>query len=873
MFMRKFLDTTDRELFYPKKYKKRWLDTSNNYLFSLWGFIMHLILLWGVLDVNFHSPIIKELPVVPAPRGAPAKRLLLFVADGLRFHTFINKSPPYLRDVMENKGVWGISHTRVPTESRPGHVAITAGLYEDPSAIFKGWQENPVDFDSVFNQSHTTWAWGSPDIIPMFTKGSKQNVHGKSYPSSWQDFDANLNNQTTRLDSWVFNAYLEWLQSSTAEAVRNQDKIILFFHLLGCDTLGHAKKPYSREYVENMNYVDEKIKETVNLTEHFFGKGTTAYVFTADHGMTDWGSHGSGLPSETETPLIVWGAGIKSSGFRRDVEQASIAPLMASLIGIPVPINNEGALPWQYFDTDYQEYVGHSLLSNIKQLMHQVTGNRAISCKDSGNIDWREIQLNAKISQIEQHFNKGNVMEGIREGDEAISFSKEALLYFRQYQRTRFLIYLSIMWLGWIVVLFLKIAGIKRRNLQIPLLRFINFGFASLLIITLVGHLVSDCSNWRLPCYASFAIISVWLAVAAIIVWTPVYVKRNSKKLFIDIGGTLFLLVILFVGLTYRFALSIGILSTILIRKAKSKSVPTLMIWTSIALCVFPLLPVVEPYPRVYIVIIGVCIAMSVMIVNETSLSRRIMEILRLIVTSLVYTEFIDGKHWISWIILLTTPLCIWCYPAETQRRTLGVMLGFFCPLTLLSASYEPLFFLTLTVNLFCWLRVAPITSKSSGDTQKITKDLFKAAFFMLYILLCFFGTGNMASISSFDPSWTRHFVTVFSPFLMTSLILFKLSIPLILVGCASYALESEEYKKPISLAILFLGDCLSLPLMYCVTPYGSWLDIGSAISKFIIAISLPCLFVLLRCLSRPLMSLYLERFWINLLPQKSHIV
>lgn len=131
--------------------------------------------------------------------------------------------------------------------------------------------------------------------------------------------------------------------------------------------------------------------------------------------------------------------------------------------------------------------------------------------------------------------------------------------------------------------------------------------------------------------------------------------------------------------------------------------------------------------------IIGVCVAMSIMIVNETSLSRRIMETLRLIVTSLVYMGFIDGKHWISWIILLTTPLCIWCYPAETQRRTLGVMLGFFCPLTLLSASYEPLFFLTLTVNLLCWLRVAPITSKNSEDTQKITKDLFKAAFFVSF--------------------------------------------------------------------------------------------------------------------------------------------
>lgn len=133
----------------------------------------------------------------------------------------------------------------------------------------------------------------------------------------------------------------------------------------------------------------------------------------------------------------------------------------------------------------YHEYVARSLLSNVKQLMHQIAGNRVINCENTDHVDWREIQTNDKIRKVEQHLSKRNMMAGIRVADETISFSKEALSYFRQYQRIRFLIYLSIMWLGWIIMLFLKITGVvKRQCLRNVLLQLMNVGFAGLLIIT-----------------------------------------------------------------------------------------------------------------------------------------------------------------------------------------------------------------------------------------------------------------------------------------------------------------------------------------------------------------------------------------------------
>ncbi|KAI8581187.1 hypothetical protein K450DRAFT_233511 [Umbelopsis ramanniana AG] len=365
------------------------------------GVVFHLVYLWSIFDIYFTSPLVHGMTPHAVELEPPADRLFLFVADGLRADKLYQlydeenanvTKAPYLRDIIRKEGTWGVSHTRVPTESRPGHVAIIAGFYEDVSAVTTGWTMNPVNFDSVFNQSHHTWSFGSPDILPMFQHGASDpsKIETFMYPSDFEDFTAEASN----LDTWVFDHVKDLFQNATADkelkSLLKAKKNVFFLHLLGLDTNGHAFGPHSDEYVNNVAHVDKGIKELVEIIEKFYGHdGKTSYVFTADHGMNNRGGHGDGHPDNTRTPIIAWGAGVQkpntvhptghddfsaewdlNSYQRNDIKQADIAPLMASLVGINYPVNSIGELPLQYLDQT-PLFKAQSLLVNAKQILAQ----------------------------------------------------------------------------------------------------------------------------------------------------------------------------------------------------------------------------------------------------------------------------------------------------------------------------------------------------------------------------------------------------------------------------------------------------------------------------------------------------------------------
>lgn len=95
------------------------------------------------------------------------------------------------------------------------------------------------------------------------------------------------------LDEWSFDQFESLLNRSHEDPklkeLLHQDKLVVFLHLLGCDSNGHAHRPYSSIYLNNVKVVDKIAERVYHLLEDYYRDNRTSYIFTADHGMSDKG--------------------------------------------------------------------------------------------------------------------------------------------------------------------------------------------------------------------------------------------------------------------------------------------------------------------------------------------------------------------------------------------------------------------------------------------------------------------------------------------------------------------------------------------------------------------------------------------------------
>jgi Phosphatidylinositolglycan class N (PIG-N) len=87
----------------------------------------------------------------------------------------------------------------------------------------------------------------------------------------------------------------------------------------------------------------------------------------------------------------------------------------------------------------------------------------------------------------------------------------------------------------------------------------------------------------------------------------------------------------------------------------------------------------------------------------------------------------------------------------------------------------------------------------------------------------------NVASISSFYLEPVYRLIPVFDPFSMTSLLMFKIMIPFLIVSAVFASLTSQLRLSPFALffVAVTMSDVLAINFFFLVTDKGSWLEIG----------------------------------------------
>lgn len=123
--------------------------------------------------------------------------------------------------------------------------------------------------------------------------------------------------------------------------------------------------------------------------------------------------------------------------------------------------------------------------------------------------------------------------------------------------------------------------------------------------------------------------------------------------------------------------------------------------------------------------------------------------------------------------------------------------------------------------------------------------DARVALFFFALLQSAFFSTGNVASISTFSLQSVTRLIPVFDPFSQGAMLMLQIMIPFALVSASLGVLNKRLGVAPSALFMLVMAvsDVPTLYFFWVVKDEGSWLEIGSTISHFVIA-SLLCVFV-----------------------------
>ena len=194
-------------------------------------------------------------------------------------------------------------------------------------------------------------------------------------------------------DNDTYDLLKKWLENG-----RNN---VISAHFSGPDKVGHKWGTKSYEYEQKMRYLDSIMYSILQKVSENW-----TVVITADHGMTDIGSHGSSEDETRDVAAIISGPvikpGVENSGYQSD-----IAALMPAVLNLPFPIQLHGKIPLEILNITEEQR------NSLEQWNWDAASQRQIfidglngiesSQNDYAEIDWSKISANSVFSRNIDH--------------------------------------------------------------------------------------------------------------------------------------------------------------------------------------------------------------------------------------------------------------------------------------------------------------------------------------------------------------------------------------------------------------------------------------------------------------------------------------
>ena len=419
------------------------------------GILFHLIFSYSMLDIFFNFKI--NYGMTPHPPSLneneiPSKRVSIIIIDGARMDTLFNLissgKTPFLKEVIEERGIYGISHTKAPTETYPCITALFTGHFYDGAISLKHYFKKSFILDSVFNESRHSWAFGR-DI--NFLQKNAKNLEFEDYPlEEYKVYELNDYEMFYTSTKLFENATL----NETLNNMLNQNKILFVHHLNYSDRIGHVYGPTSKRLKNHFKKLDKRFRQLEQDFNNFYKDNRTTFIITSDHGMNESHNHGDSDPNITRTPFIAWGAAIKHDNYideyinknefnftdfakiiKYEINQIDIPALISGLLGINFPKNSLGEVPIDILNLS-DEIKSKILLGNMRQIyeIYKIEND-----KKSKSILYRSFyplkHIDQKINDILNHIENNDFISSINKILKLIKAIKEGINYVFNYDK------------------------------------------------------------------------------------------------------------------------------------------------------------------------------------------------------------------------------------------------------------------------------------------------------------------------------------------------------------------------------------------------------------------------------------------------------